>query len=57
LEEQREWKAGSAKVKFTDLEGQQLVQAFPTLSHIIEGLRSIKIVEVLKSGVLASKDM
>lgn len=57
LEGQREWKASSAKVKFTDLEGQQLVQAFPTLAHIIEGLRSIKIVEVLKSGVLASKDM
>lgn len=57
FEGQREWKAGSAKVKFTDLEGQQLVQAFPTLAHIIEGLRSIKIVEVLKSGVLASKDM
>ncbi|KAL5351159.1 hypothetical protein ACLOAV_003010 [Pseudogymnoascus australis] len=54
---QKEWKAGSAKVKFTELEGQQLVQAFPTLSHIIGGLRNIKIVEVLKSGVLASKDM
>ncbi|KFY17055.1 hypothetical protein V492_00915 [Pseudogymnoascus sp. VKM F-4246] len=56
-EGQRKWKAGSAKVNFTDLEGQQLVQAFPTLSHVIDGLRSIKIVEVLKSGVLASGDM
>ncbi|KFY28344.1 hypothetical protein V491_00526 [Pseudogymnoascus sp. VKM F-3775] len=56
-EGQKEWRAGSAKVKFTDLERQQLVQAFPTLSHIVEGLRNIKIVEVLNSGVLASKDM
>ncbi|OBT56352.1 hypothetical protein VE04_02908 [Pseudogymnoascus sp. 24MN13] len=56
-EGQREWKAGVAKVNFTVLGGQQLVQAFPTLSHIIEGLRGIQIVEVLKSGVLASRDM
>ncbi|KAH8594828.1 hypothetical protein B0O99DRAFT_512843 [Bisporella sp. PMI_857] len=54
-ERQKEWKAGSAEIKFTEIEGCELERAFPTLVNIIEGLREIKIVEVFRSGIVASE--
>ena len=51
---QKEWLAGSANIKFTQLKGQELELAFPTLANIVEGLRNVKVVEVLKSGRLTS---
>ncbi|PQE15106.1 hypothetical protein CJF31_00007186 [Rutstroemia sp. NJR-2017a BVV2] len=53
-ESQKEWKASSAKIEWTSLEGKELENAFPTLVNIVEGLRDIKVVEVLESGVKAS---
>jgi 2-polyprenyl-6-methoxyphenol hydroxylase-like FAD-dependent oxidoreductase len=52
---QKEWKAGSAKLKFTELEGKELERAFPTLGNVIKGLRDVNVVEVLKSGIITSK--
>ncbi|KAM3071811.1 hypothetical protein ACMFMG_009668 [Clarireedia jacksonii] len=48
------WKANSAKIEWTDLEGKELERAFPTLINIVEGLRDIQLVEVLESGMKAS---
>jgi 2-polyprenyl-6-methoxyphenol hydroxylase-like FAD-dependent oxidoreductase len=53
-EAQKVWKASSAKIEWTDLEGKELEKAFPTLVNIVEGLRAIKVVEVLESGMKAS---
>ena len=50
---EKRWKAASAKIKFTDLEGKELELAFPTLANIVKGLRGIKIVEILNAGVQA----
>ncbi|CAD6445992.1 4bd1029e-6596-4cb5-8ac0-288fb0066c50 [Sclerotinia trifoliorum] len=52
--EEKRWKAGSAEVVFTDLENRELEMAFPTLVNIIKGLRGIKIVEVIRSGIQSS---
>lgn len=53
-EGERRWRAGRGEIKFTDLQGEELESAFPTLVNIVEGLRNIKIVEVVGAGVQAS---
>lgn len=54
-EGERRWKAGKADIVFTDLENEELDMAFPTLANIIKGLRGVKVVEVIRSGIQASK--
>ncbi|KAH7413208.1 hypothetical protein BKA64DRAFT_616922 [Cadophora sp. MPI-SDFR-AT-0126] len=53
-EGEKRWKAETASIKFTDLEGKELERAFPTLANIVKGLRGIKVVEVLNAGIQAS---
>lgn len=53
LEGEKRWKAGKAEIKFTELQGKELERAFPTLANVVVGLRGVKIVEVLSSGVQA----
>ncbi|KAJ8058947.1 hypothetical protein OCU04_011932 [Sclerotinia nivalis] len=53
--EEKRWKAGNAEVVFTDLEDRELETAFPTLVNIIKGLRGVKIVEVIRSGIQSSE--
>jgi 2-polyprenyl-6-methoxyphenol hydroxylase-like FAD-dependent oxidoreductase len=55
MEGENRWKAKNAKIEWTDLEGGELEQAFPTLAHIIKGLRDMDVVEVLQCGAQASK--
>ncbi|ESZ93892.1 hypothetical protein SBOR_5713 [Sclerotinia borealis F-4128] len=53
-EGEKRWKAGKSEIVFTDLEDRELEMTFPTLTNIIKGLRSVKVVEVIKSGIQAS---
>ncbi|KAK6602073.1 3-hydroxybenzoate 6-hydroxylase 2 [Botrytis cinerea] len=53
-EGERRWKAGKAEIVFTDLENGELEMAFPTLANIIKGLRGVKVVEVVRSGIQSS---
>ncbi|KAF5870415.1 putative fad binding domain containing protein [Botrytis fragariae] len=53
-EGERRWKAGKAEIVFTDLENGELEMAFPTLANIIKGLRGVKVVEIIRSGIQAS---
>ncbi|KAL2066181.1 hypothetical protein VTL71DRAFT_2252 [Oculimacula yallundae] len=53
-EGEKRWKAATAEIKFTNLEGKELERAFPTLANVIKGLRGIKVVQVLNAGVQAS---
>lgn len=55
FETERRWKASKAELNWTDLEGGELEQAFPTLANIVKGLRDIKIVEVLECGMKMSE--
>jgi hypothetical protein len=41
-------------MEFMTLEGDELELAFPTLAHIVKGLRAIKVTEVLSCGVKTS---
>lgn len=52
-EGEKRWKAGKSEIVFTELEGEKLEEVFPTLANIIRGLRGVKIVDVIKSGVQA----
>ncbi|KAF7891745.1 hypothetical protein EAF00_008047 [Botryotinia globosa] len=54
-EGEQRWKAGKAEIVFTDLEHKELDMAFPTLANIIKGLRGVKVVEIMRSGIQASK--
>ncbi|KAH9204712.1 hypothetical protein DL95DRAFT_430280 [Leptodontidium sp. 2 PMI_412] len=54
-EGERRWRATTANIKFTELEGKELEHAFPTLANIVKGLRGINIAEVLTAGVQASE--
>ncbi|KAK2624295.1 hypothetical protein QTJ16_006245 [Diplocarpon rosae] len=53
-EGEKRWKADKAEIWFTQLEGSELEEAFPTLANVVKGLRDIKLVEVLSAGVQAS---
>ncbi|KAH9218657.1 hypothetical protein DL95DRAFT_434207 [Leptodontidium sp. 2 PMI_412] len=53
-EGEKRWKAATANIRFTELEGKELEHAFPTLANIIKGLREIRVVEVLNAGVQES---
>lgn len=52
--DEKRWKGKEAGVQFTELEGEELERAFPTLAHIVRGLRDIKVAEVLDCGVKSS---
>lgn len=52
---ERRWKAGGAKIVFADMEGPELQKAFPTLAHIIDGLRRIEVSQVIEAGIRASQ--
>ncbi|KAF7919697.1 uncharacterized protein EAE97_011615 [Botrytis byssoidea] len=54
-EGEQRWKAGKAEIVFTDLEHGELDMTFPTLANIIKGLRGVKVVEIIRSGIQASK--
>jgi hypothetical protein len=49
-----EWKGESANITFTDLKGEELQKAFPTVWHIVEKLREIRISEVLANGIVGT---
>jgi 2-polyprenyl-6-methoxyphenol hydroxylase-like FAD-dependent oxidoreductase len=53
-EGERRWESRKAQIRFTDLEGEDLQKAFPTLAHVVTGLREVKIAEILRAGVQAS---
>lgn len=54
-ENEKSWRGKEAEIQFTQLEGAELELAFPTLAHIVRGLRGIKVVEVLESGMKTSR--
>jgi hypothetical protein len=51
---EKRWKAGKAKISFSDLTGEELERAFPTLVNVVDGLRRIEISEIVASGIRAS---
>jgi hypothetical protein len=53
-EGERRWESRKAQIRFTDLEGEDLQKAFPTLAHVVTGLREVKIAEILRAGVQTS---
>jgi hypothetical protein len=52
--EEKRWKAGAANIAWSDLKGEELKNAFPTLANIIDGLRRIEVCQVVGSGIRAS---
>jgi hypothetical protein len=51
---EKRWKAGGASISFCDLRGGELLNAFPTLANVVDGLRKIEICQVVASGIRAS---
>ena len=51
---EKRWKAGRAKISFSNLKGKELERAFPTLANVVDGLRRIEISEIVASGIRAS---
>jgi len=51
---EKRWKAGVAKISFSDLKGRELERTFPTLANVIDGLRRIEVSQVVASGIRAS---